>query len=111
MKSHGVVVFTDVALHRQLKTQCVAQGQTMTAVVEALVRGWLDFQEAVPPPEAEPLPPPEAEPLPPVVRRVEAPVVEVPVCRRCGHEQKSHWVKGCVAGCGCSDQRYLSPPR
>lgn len=28
------------------------------------------------------------------------------MCRRCGHPRESHWIKGCLAGCPCSEQRY-----
>lgn len=27
-------------------------------------------------------------------------------CRRCGHARASHWIKGCLAGCACSEGRY-----
>lgn len=30
-------------------------------------------------------------------------------CRRCGHGQASHWAKGCLVGCACSETRYVAP--
>jgi hypothetical protein len=123
MKNRAVVVFTDAELHRQLKVRCVSEGQTMTAVVEALVRGWLEAEAAV---EAAAEGKVKQVVTSPRVRsagleadtrsgqgRTVSPDVRPPsvakVCRRCGHEQGAHWVKGCVAGCVCSAQRYVPP--
>jgi hypothetical protein len=121
VKNRAVVVFTDAGLHRQLKTRCVSEGQTMTAVVEALVRGWLEAEAAVDAAvEAMPEQPRTAksgarEPLglevsrrPELATLMAAGPTTTPVCRRCGHTRGAHWVKGCLAGCGCSDQRYLA---
>jgi mobilization protein NikA len=37
---------------------------------------------------------------------VTPPMVQEDVCRRCGHNRSSHWIKGCLAGCLCSEMRY-----
>lgn len=38
--------------------------------------------------------------------RDQAPPVGGDTCRRCGHARASHWIKGCLAGCLCSEGRY-----
>jgi hypothetical protein len=101
MKNPAAVVFTDAELHRQFKVRCAAEGQAMTAVVQALVRGWLEADAAV---ATRPVATAK------VPGKPRGPIVAAAVstrCRRCGHDRSAHWVKGCVAGCTCTEGRYL----
>lgn len=89
----------DAELHAALKAKAKAEGCSLTKVVEAACRQSLlpPVVEAVRPPRVAALP----SPPPPKSDRPSG-----PSCVRCGHPRNAHWVRGCLAGCLCSEARF-----
>lgn len=115
-----LLVLQNEELFRALKAECARSGVTMAAAVEQSVRWYLGQPTSRSAVERSPAPmkgsrthavrapktnaPPAPEPV--VAPNAPEPPVVEDACKRCGHPRDKHWVKGCLAGCPCSEQRY-----
>jgi hypothetical protein len=96
----------DADLVGRLRARMARTGETLTALLE---RGSvLALAEPEPPPPPPPVLPAPKTARPARVGPVPPPRLEpVPVlCRRCGHADQRHWLRGCVGGCACSERRF-----
>ena len=111
MKEHEATVTVRLPAHliTQLRVRSEAEGVSVSQGVRRAVAAWVSG----PGParvKAETVSPAVRRAVPAAASVVEAlveTVAQVKVCRRCGHNESSHWVKGCLAGCVCSEGRYL----
>lgn len=108
MKQHEqtVTVRLPETLTELVRERAVRDGVSMSEVVRRAVTAWVVTQAVLDRPPVT-----KREKGTPVVPaydrdRDQAPPVESGTCRRCGHARASHWVKGCLAGCACSEGRY-----
>jgi len=129
---------TDEALYEWFRGTAEVTGRTVVEVLQEAMRIYRHGQgrgegvtaptgvEGLPPPavlvdarQDRPVEPPRAvraatptgrpKTRPPEEPRP-TPVASVKCCRRCGHEEGQHFLRGCYGACVCSSARYL-PPR
>lgn len=106
MKEHEATVTVRLPAHliTQLRVRSEAEGVSVSQGVRRAVAAWVSGPGPAVVRAAKAAVPPASVPV--VAALVET-VAQVKVCRRCGHNESSHWVKGCLAGCVCSEGRYL----
>jgi len=76
---------------------------SVRGLVDGIVRGELERRGLL----GEAVPKPVEVKVRPAIAKLVQESIQVSVCRRCGHERGVHWVKGCLAGCTCSEGRGL----
>jgi hypothetical protein len=120
------VQLTDEALYEWFRGTAEVTGRSVVEVLQEAMRIYRHGQgrgegvtaptgvEGLPPPAVRAVPdrpvePPRAETRRPVPAGP-TPVAGGKRCRRCGHEEGQHFLRGCYGPCLCSSARYL-PPR